>query len=190
MGRRNPDRTDARRSARLLEDASGLSSLNEDQIAERGARMARREAREYREYLSAEQRRQPGCPAREVVLDQRGQATRLRVVRAVARDGVDFRRDLRVARRADAVAELRVGVRGDVAFHLLPVLVVAANPLAVAADRQQSPQLLDVRQRGFEVRDALAQLLLQPEHARADGNTRAQLLRIERLDDVVVGARV
>ena len=55
---------------------SGLSSLNEDQIAERGARMARREAREYREYLSAEQRRQPGCPAREVVLDQHGQATR------------------------------------------------------------------------------------------------------------------
>ena len=33
---------------------------------ERGARLARREAREYREYLSAEQRRQPGCPAREL----------------------------------------------------------------------------------------------------------------------------
>jgi hypothetical protein len=31
--------------------------------------------REYREYLREEQRRQPGCPAREVVLDQRGQAT-------------------------------------------------------------------------------------------------------------------
>src|SRR5437773_12439665 len=53
----------------------GLSSLNKDQIAERGARIARREAREYREYLSAEQRREPGCPAREVVLDQQGQAT-------------------------------------------------------------------------------------------------------------------
>jgi len=26
-------------------------------------------------YLREEQRRQPGCPAREVVLDQRGQAT-------------------------------------------------------------------------------------------------------------------
>ena len=54
---------------------SGLSTLNKDQIAERGARMARRDDREYREYLSEEQRRQPGCPAREVVLDQRGQAT-------------------------------------------------------------------------------------------------------------------
>ena len=56
--------------------ASGLSSLNEDQIAERGARMARRDDRAYREYVSEEQRRQPGCPAREVVLDQREQATR------------------------------------------------------------------------------------------------------------------
>src|SRR5438067_11385281 len=54
---------------------SGLSTLNEDQIAERGARMARRDDREYREYLREEQRSQPGCPAREVVLDQRGQAT-------------------------------------------------------------------------------------------------------------------
>ena len=62
---------------------SGLSTLNEDQIAERGARLARRDDREYREYLREEQRRQPrgpqrgsrvgveeGCPAREVVLDQ------------------------------------------------------------------------------------------------------------------------
>jgi hypothetical protein len=39
--------------------------------------MARRDDREYREYLREEQRRQPGCPAREVVLDQRGQATSL-----------------------------------------------------------------------------------------------------------------
>ena len=61
---------------------SGLSTLNEDQIAERGARMARRDDREYREYLREEQRRQPGCPAREVVLDQRGQATRRGVLRS------------------------------------------------------------------------------------------------------------
>src|SRR5438093_12559196 len=55
---------------------SGSATLNEDQIAERGARMARRDDREYREYLREEQRSQPGCPAREVVLDQRGRATR------------------------------------------------------------------------------------------------------------------
>src|SRR5436190_7994587 len=35
-------------------------------MPERGARLARREAREYREYLSGEQRRQTGCPARQV----------------------------------------------------------------------------------------------------------------------------
>ena len=54
---------------------SGLSTLNKDQIVERGARMARRDDREYREYLRKEQRSQPGCPAHEVVLVQRGQAT-------------------------------------------------------------------------------------------------------------------
>ena len=53
----------------------GRSTLNGGQIAERGARMARRDDREYREYLREEQRRQAGCPAREVVLDPRGQAT-------------------------------------------------------------------------------------------------------------------
>jgi hypothetical protein len=57
--------------------SSGRSTVNKDQIAERGARMARRDDREYREYSREEQRRQPGCPAREAVLDQRGQATRL-----------------------------------------------------------------------------------------------------------------
>ena len=56
-------------------NASGLSTLNEDQIAERGARLARRDDQEYREYLREEQRSQTGGPAREVVLDQRGQAT-------------------------------------------------------------------------------------------------------------------
>ena len=59
----------------MVKSSSGPSTLNEDQIAERGARMARRDDREYREYLREEQRRQPGCPAREVVLDQRGRAT-------------------------------------------------------------------------------------------------------------------
>src|SRR5438477_10198444 len=56
-------------------NTSGLSTLNEDQIAERGARLARRDDQEYREYLREEQRSQTGCRAREVVLDQRGQAT-------------------------------------------------------------------------------------------------------------------
>src|SRR5258705_6627367 len=65
---------------------SGPSTLNKDQIAERGAQMARRDDREYREYLREEQRRQPrgpqrgtrvgveeGCPARKMSTNlQRG----------------------------------------------------------------------------------------------------------------------
>jgi len=50
--------------------------MKKDQIAERGARLARRDDREYSQYLREEQRRQPGCPAREVVLLHRGRATR------------------------------------------------------------------------------------------------------------------
>jgi hypothetical protein len=61
--------------------ASDLSVLSREQIAERGARLARRDDREYREYLRKEQRRQTGCPAREVVLDQRRQATSAGVLR-------------------------------------------------------------------------------------------------------------
>ena len=60
--------------------------------------MARRDDREYREYLREEQRRQPGCPAREVVLDQRGQATSPEgPVRAASR-----RRALRETSRASS----------------------------------------------------------------------------------------
>ena len=57
---------------------SGLSSLKRSWIPERGARMARRDDREYREYLRETQRSQPGCPARQAVVLQRGQATSAR----------------------------------------------------------------------------------------------------------------
>ena len=42
----------------------------------------------------------------------------------------------------------------------------------------------------LQLLDALGELLLQAEHARADRDPRAQLLGIERLDQVVVGTRV
>jgi len=57
--------------------SSGLSPLNGWWIPERGARIARRETREYREYVSVEQRREAGCPARKALSIQRGQATSL-----------------------------------------------------------------------------------------------------------------
>ena len=56
------------------DDSCDPHTVNKDQIAERGARMARRDDREYREYLREEQRSQSGCPAREVVLDHRMRA--------------------------------------------------------------------------------------------------------------------
>ena len=46
-------------------------------MPERGARIARREERAYWAYVSDEQRREAGCPARQAVLLQRRQATSL-----------------------------------------------------------------------------------------------------------------
>src|SRR5690349_9139349 len=46
-----------------------------------------------------------------------------------------FLHDALEAVRADAVAEPRVGVSGEVALHLLPVVLVVADFLAVRADR-------------------------------------------------------
>ena len=45
-------------------------------MPERGARIARREERACWAQVSDEQRREPGCPARQAVVIQRGQATR------------------------------------------------------------------------------------------------------------------
>jgi hypothetical protein len=55
------DRATSPALQRNMIGTSGPSTLNEDQIAERGARMARRDEREYREDLREEQRSQPGC---------------------------------------------------------------------------------------------------------------------------------
>src|SRR5262249_60599465 len=64
---------------------------------------------------------------------------------------VELRGDRVVARRTDAVAELRLGVIRDVAFDLLPVLVVAADPLAVTANREQPAKLFHVRERFLQL---------------------------------------
>ena len=51
-------------------------------------------------------------------------------------------------------------------------------------------QPLDGRHRGFELGDPVGEPFLQRQHAHADVQPRAQFLRIERLDEIVVGARV
>src|SRR5471030_2289214 len=55
--------------------------------------------------------------------------------------------EIDVARRTDAVTELRLEPLGDIGLDLRPVLIVPADALAVAADRQEPVQLLDVGQR-------------------------------------------
>jgi nitrous oxidase accessory protein len=68
--------------------ASGQSTPSEDQIADAGARMARSDDRACREHVT-QQRSQPGCPVRDLVVDQRGQATTGRTW-TVGGPGADF----------------------------------------------------------------------------------------------------
>src|SRR4051812_8099327 len=68
--------------------------------------MTRRGDRQYREYLRESQRSQPGCPAREVVLDQRGQATSANTIQTPSRDAGELK-------NADVVCSLRIGQRRD-----------------------------------------------------------------------------
>lgn len=56
---------------------------------------------------------------------------------------LDFLRRLFETRRADPVAELSFRMFGEVSIHLLPVLIVAPDPFAVAADWQEAVQTLD-----------------------------------------------
>src|SRR5947207_2572941 len=103
---------------------------------------------------------------------------------------IELRAHDRITGRADTMTELGVGMFGDVAFQLLPVLIVAADSFAVRADRQQPAKLLDVGQCGLQLHDAFGEALLQRQHTDADLHARAQLFGIERLGDVIVGAGV
>src|SRR5216683_3456353 len=51
--------------------------------------------------------------------------------------------------RADAVAELGLGMGGDIRFHLLPVISVVTNFFAISANRQQPLQLFHLGERTF-----------------------------------------
>ena len=63
------------RALRAEGATSGQSLLNQYRLPERGARIARREERVCWAQMSDEQRREAGCPARQVVVIRRGQAT-------------------------------------------------------------------------------------------------------------------
>src|SRR5262249_9820808 len=84
--------------------------------------------------------------------------------RGAAAERLDLRLDdSAVTARTDAVAELCVGMCGQVVFDLGPVIVIVADALAVTANGQQTLQLLDVDQRLLQVADAVGEVLLQAE---------------------------
>src|SRR6476620_12685058 len=76
----------------------------------------------------------------------------------------------------------------QILLYLHPVILVVANPLAVRADRQQSAQSLDVRQRFLQFVDPGRERLLESDDPGADAQARPQFVPAERLGDVVVGA--
>ena len=94
-------------------ETSGLSSLNQYRMPARGARIARREERACWAQVSDEQRREPGCPARQAVVIQRGRATRSVNLDRAHYDGLRTlaRRRSRVS--GVSVLSIDTGVSGD-----------------------------------------------------------------------------
>src|SRR4051812_13559105 len=107
----------------------------------------------------------------------RGRVTAFLSRRATARlrVGRPFPEMLGRAARADAVGEHRVRALRDVLFDRDPLLLGLADVLAVGADREQALQLLHF---GLEAEDPLG-----------DAQASAQLLRVDRLGNEIVGAR-
>jgi hypothetical protein len=98
--------------------------------------------------------------------------------------------DSLVALGADAVGELGLAVLLDVALDFVPVVAVVAAFFAVAADGQQALQELHVRDGGLKFLNALRELGLTVDHARADLHAGAQFLLVEGIGDVVIRAGV
>ena len=69
--------------------------------------------------------------------------------------------DRAVAVGTDAVAQLRLGVMGNVGLDSLPVILIVANALAVHANRQYLPQLGQFSQRRLQFANELFALLLR-----------------------------
>src|SRR4051812_399214 len=81
---------------------------------------------------------------------------------------------LRGAARADPMGEHRVRPLRHELFDRYPGVFLLPDVLAIGANRKQPLQLLHLR--------------LQPEEAFGDAQARAQLLRVDGLENEVVGA--
>ena len=82
------------------------------------------------------------------------------------------------------------GTFGDVGLHLLPVIAVVADFLAITAYRQQTLQLLDLGECVLQFAHLFAEPMLETEDAASDLQPCPQLLAVERFGDIVVGAAV
>jgi len=108
---------------------SGLSTLNEGQIAERGARMARRDDREYREYLREEQRSQPRGP-------QRGSRVGVERGCIAGRMQPDFYRGLPTGAHPDAVSSRASSFRARCTWDLA---VASGTPRTTPISSKERP---------------------------------------------------
>src|SRR6266851_8476633 len=110
------------------------------------------------------------------------------VVSKQALSDLQVRFDLFRAVRADAMAEADVGVNGYVAFHAVPVVLIVANFLAIAADGQQTVQLVHAKEGILQLGNPGGQRRLQLYHPAADLHAGAEFLRVERLGDIIIRA--
>lgn len=85
--------------------------------------------------------------------------------------------------------ELQAGAPGQVALHLLPEVAVAPHLSASRADGNEPLELLHVRQGFLEREDPVGELPLERHDPHPDRQPGPQLLELEGLGDVVVGAR-
>ena len=74
----------------------------------------------------------------------------------MSRQTIEFRLDVsRVALRTNPMAELGIRVVADVAFHLLPVIAIVADFLAIRTNGQQPLQSFDARKGVLQLPDSL-----------------------------------
>src|SRR5438552_858361 len=68
---------------------------------------------------------------------------------------------------ADAMAKMDIGIGRNVILDALPVVLIVPYLFAVAADRQQAAEVLDLRQGGLQLAHAFLHIVPQLDDAHA-----------------------
>ena len=104
-------------------------------------------------------------------------------------EGLEFGFDLGfVAFGTDAVAECHVSAGFDIAFDLLPVILVVAYLFAVGADRQKPLQVLLAFDRCLQGAHSVRQRNLQVENAFAYLDSGLHFFAVEGFVEIIIGA--